>query len=371
MRVFRTLPTSRLLALLAALTAVVVAGTIAVAARGGSSATPPEKPLANAIHDALTAPAPGGITARIHFTNNLFPSGAFTGQTGSALMSSASGRLWVNGHGGRLELQSDGGDAQITWTESKLTVFDASSNTAYVADLPRQRHGDAGSPPSLDEIGSFLRDAAAHWSISAAQPSIVAGREAYTVSASPEQHGGLLGSAELAWDALHGTPLKVAVYAKGASSPALALEATGLSYGSVPDGDVLVTPPASARVVDLSAHGHDTAGSGTATAAGLPALPDTLEGRARTSLQRSGAALIAVYGDGLDSIAVVERKADKAAQGAGPLGSLPEVKLDGLTAHELSTQLGTAVTWDAAGVTYLLAGSVAAATAESAARALR
>ena len=386
MKIFRVLPTNRLLALLAAVVAILVAGTIAVAARGGSSATPPDKPLANAIHDALAAQQPDGVTARIAFTNKLFPSGALTGQTGSALMSSASGRLWVNDKGGRLELQSNAGDAQITWTDSKVTVFDASSNTAYVADLPRDTTTkDTGSTPSLDEITKFLADAGAHWSISGAQPSNVAGQEAYTVSVSPEHDGGLLGSAELAWDALHGTPLKVAVYAQGSSSPVLALQATDISFGSVPDSDVLVTPPASAKVVDLSSSGHDASSSGASPVTGLPAVqaaapfpvaaPDTLVGLPLRDVRLVGSAdsrtAVAVYGEGLGAIVVAERKTDASAKAGGPLGSLPTVSLDGITAHELSTQLGTIVTWDAHGVTYVLAGSVPAAAAESAARALR
>src|SRR5438128_662593 len=82
----------------------------------GAGPTPPAKPLANAIHDALTGPAPDGISADITFTNNLFPSGSLTGAAGSALLSGATGRLWATNDGrGRLELQSGAGDAQIVW----------------------------------------------------------------------------------------------------------------------------------------------------------------------------------------------------------------------------------------------------------------
>jgi hypothetical protein len=47
------------------------------------------------------------------------------------------------------------------------------------------------------------------------------------------------------------------------------------------------------------------------------------------------------------------------------------VSLDGVTAHELATQLGTVVGWDRAGVTYVLAGSIPTSAAESAARSLK
>ncbi|HEX3805346.1 MAG TPA: hypothetical protein VHV52_01060 [Gaiellaceae bacterium] len=370
---------------MAAVVAAVMAGWIALAAHGGSGPTPNPKPLAAAIHDAITGSHPTGVTARIAFTNNLFPSGALTGQTGSALESSATGRLWLNGSGGRLELQSTGGDAQITWNDTKVTVYDASSNTAYEADLPKDTSTGSGSgtPPSLDDITSFLGKAAQQWTISAAQPSNVAGQEAYTVSVSPKHDGGLLGSAELAWDAANGTPLKIAVYAQGSSSPVLALEATDISFGSVSDSDVDVTPPAGAKVVDLASHGQGS-GSQPAPVTGLAAVqaaapftvvaPDTLDGLPRQDVRLVGSSdsqsVVVVYGEGLGAIVVVERKADAAAKD-GALGSLPTVTLSGVTAHELATPLGTILTWQTGGVSFILAGSIPTASAESAARALQ
>ena len=120
-------------------------------------------------------------------------------------MSGATGRLWVNENGGRLELQSDAGDAQIVWSDTKVTVYDATSNTAYVADLPQKTGSSPGATthtvPTLDEITTFLTDLGKHWTVSGAEPSNVAGQEAYTVTVSPSHDGGLLGSAELAWDA--------------------------------------------------------------------------------------------------------------------------------------------------------------------------
>src|SRR5207237_6157133 len=111
---------------------------------------PPPEALPQALHDALAAPKPDGITARIKFTNNLFPSGALTGQAGSALLSGASGRLWLTNDGrGRLELQSDAGDAQVVWNQTDVTVYDASSNTVYHAKLPahQQQNESATSEP--------------------------------------------------------------------------------------------------------------------------------------------------------------------------------------------------------------------------------
>ena len=397
MKFLRTLPTSRLIMLIVGVLALSAAGAaIAVAARSGGP-TPPPKPLDQAIQDALAAPAPDGVTARITFTNKLFPSGAILGNVGSALTSGASGRLWMTNDGrGRIELQSDAGDVQIVWNTSTVTVYDASSNTVYRADLPASK-GDAsstadnGAPPALADIDKLLTTLGAHATVSAAQPTNVAGQPAYSVTVSPPHDGGLLGSVELAFDAARGVPLRIAVYAQGSSSPVLGLEATDISYGAVAASDVEVSPPAGAKVVDLSS----TQGASSSTdskanpaitglaavqaAANFPVtVPDTLVGLPLKDVRLVGGTdsqtAIAVYGQGLGAIVLVERSAandSSGSAGSNPLSSLPTVSLDGVSAHELATQLGTVLAWQSGGTAYVLAGSLPAAAAEAAARAVK
>ena len=389
MKLFRTLSTTRLvgLALLVALAAAGLAA-VAVAAGRGNGPTPPQKPLARALHDSAAAAAPAGVTARIRFTNNLFPSGALGGPVGSALMSGASGRLWATADGrGRLELQSDAGDVQVVWDRQHVSIFDASSNTVYRATLPQHAAsgGDKGGAlPTVGAVASFLAQARAHADVTAARPTNVAGQQAYSIRVSPKHDGGLLGAAELAWAATRPVPLRLAIYAQGATKPVLELAATHVTFGSVPAGDVEISPPASAKVTDLgklgshtgARHAKTAAPSGTAALRAAPfgaVAPATLVGLPRQDVRLVGhgdhRALLAVYGHGLGAIVVLERAAQSGAN-AGMLGALPTVSLDGVTAHELATQLGTALTWRKSGVSFVLAGSVPPAAAEAAARAL-
>ena len=101
--------------------------------------------------------------------------------------------------------------------------------------------------------------------------------------------------------------------------------------------------------------------------------PDTLVGLPRKDVRTvKGNDALVIYGQGLGAIVVVERKGDATgAQQSGPMSALPAVSLDGLTGHELATQLGTAIEWQRNGVSFVLAGSLPPAAAESAARALR
>jgi outer membrane lipoprotein-sorting protein len=385
MSYLRRLSTRSLILVLVAACVLAAGGTAIAIAAGGGGPTPPPKPLDRAIHDALMAGNTNGVTARVQFTNNLFPSGALLGQAASALMSGASGRLWLTGDGrGRIELQSDAGDVQIVWNSTQVSVYDASSNTVYRSNLPASSGSPNGSetPPTLADIDKVLSEIGVHWALSDARPTDIAGQAAYSVSASPKHDGGLLGSLELAWDASNGTPLRAGVYAQGSSSPVLGLTVTDISYGSVAASDVDVAPPAGAKVVSLSPKIRSDSGSTQPAVTGLTAVqaaapftvvaPDSLVGLPRRDVRLVGGDTVLVfYGQGLGGIALVERKADSATSASGILANLPKVSLDGLTAHELATQLGTVLTWQSGGISFVLAGSLPSSAAETAARAVK
>jgi outer membrane lipoprotein-sorting protein len=400
----RRISTRRLLALSVAVVAIGAGGTALALAATGGGPTPPPKDLPVAIHDALTAPKVDGVTARIQFTNHLINNSDVQG--GSPILSGASGRLWATPDGKvRLELQADasseGGtsDTQVLSDGNQVTVYDSGTNTLYKADLPAGDSTNSGGtqteqPPSLAEIQTKLTQVMEHATVSGAQPSDVAGQPAYTVRVEPKQNGGLVGGAELAWDAVHGTPLRAAIYAKGDSSPVIQLEVTDISYGAVSSSVFDVTPPAGAKVTDLTPQGSSGANAtqdkqaNEAPVTGLQqvqqavsfqiAAPDSLAGlpRSEVRLIQSGdkpAALVS-YGTGLGGIAVIEHPADSKASSPanGDQGqpTLPKVTINGVQGEELDTPLGTLIDFQRGGVDYTVIGSVASATAQAAAQGL-
>jgi outer membrane lipoprotein-sorting protein len=391
-RIFRQLSTPRLLGLLVAVVAVGVGMSVAaMAALGSSSPTPPAKPLDQALQDAAGAAGPSGVTARVQFTNNLFPSGslsAIAGNEASALQSSATGRLWWRNDGqGRIELQSDAGDTQILWNRDGITVYDSSSNTVYKlpVSIPSHDANDTKSPPSLADIDKFLKSLAEHWTLSDALPSDIAGQPAYTVRVSPAHSAGLLGALQLAWDANQGVPLEIGVYAQGQSSPVLGLSVTDISYGDVSTGDVSITPPANAKTVDLGSNSANDSGSkdnsGQQAVTGLAAVqaqlpftvsaPAELVGLPLQTVRLIGGSekgALVLYGHGLGAVAVVERQPKSG--GNDQFSQLPQVSIGSATGHELATQLGTIISFDKDGVSYLVAGSMPPSAAETAARQL-
>jgi outer membrane lipoprotein-sorting protein len=401
----RTTSTRRLLGLIAALIAVIGGGTAIAVAASGAGPVPAPRPLAQAIHSALAAPAPAGITARIKFTNNLIPSSNMQGS--DPLLTGASGRVWLSDRGLRLELQSTNGDAQVVVNAARFWVYDPSSNTVYEGKLPARvgkEHASSDKQhqlPSIAQIQSDLSRLIGHVNISGAIPSDVAGQAAYTVRVSPRHDGGLLGAAELAWDASRGIPLRIAVYARNDSSPVLELKATDISYARVPTSVFAISPPIGAKVVKVDtsaarglANGHQSVRrergrhvqiSGVAAVARhlrFPLVaPNSLVGLPRRSVTLldwggSPAALIS-YGQNLGGIAVIEqtassgRSAPPSASSGDHAGlSLPTVSIKGSTGQELDTALGTMIRFTRGQVSYTVVGSVPATAAELAARAL-
>jgi outer membrane lipoprotein-sorting protein len=395
----RRISTRRLIALCTATVAVGAGATALAMAATGGGPTPPAEPLPVAMHDALTAPTVQGVSARIKFTNDLISGSSVQGA--DPLLTGASGRLWVTSDGHlRIELQADSSaegatsDSQVLSDGNRWSVYDSGSNTVYEGTVPAD-HGSADEsssaneqPPSIDQIKKGIARLAEHATVSGAEPTDVAGQPAYTVRVEPRSNGGLLGGAEIAWDAMHGTPLRAAVYAEGDSSPVLELKVTDISYGDVPASVFDISPPPDAHVTDVSPPAHRDSGSGEPQAVtGLPAVqqqtsfpiaaPDTLAGLSRNEVRliQSGknAGALVTYGQGLSGIAVIEQSAgptDGSSASSGDHGqlSLPKVDVNGAQGEELDTALGTMVRFERDGVAYTVLASAPPATVLAAAR---
>lgn len=397
MTFLRRISTLRLLAIGAALTVLAAAtAAIAIAASGGGP-TPPAEPLATAVHDALSAPKVEGVSARVQFSDNLIGESVVEGS--DPLLGGASGRLWASADGRlRLELQADvsagsAGDFQVLVDGERFTAYDPGTETVYRGALPVRQGSDSqdepgtDEPPSLGQVQAGIEEAMEHAALSGATPTDVAGRPAYTVRVSPKANGGLIGGAELAWDAANGVPLRAAVYAKGEGSPVLELKATEISFGAVPDSVFEVTPPPGAKVVDLGAPEGSGGEGEPASVTGLDAVqrqvpfalsaPPSLAGMARDEVRLvssgSDAGALVTYGQGLGGLAVLELPAGEEGSGGPGQGDLqlPGVSIEGASqAQQLETPLGTVVRFRREGVEYTVAGSVTSAVAREAAQGL-
>ncbi|MBS1883029.1 MAG: hypothetical protein JSS97_08745 [Actinobacteria bacterium] len=395
MTFLRRISTRRLLSICALALVIVVGGTAVALATTGGGPKPPAKPLANAVHDALEAPTVPGISADIHFTNNLVDASSLEGK--DPILAGAGGRLWASpAEGGklRLELQAEGGgnDSQVLVEGHHFEIYDGSSETVYEGTLPEEEGGAAGAGeeevPSVEGIQGEIERLGMRVDLSGAIPSDVAGQPTYTVKAAPSHDGGLLGRVELAWDATNGVPLRAAVYSSESSSPVLELEATGVSFEAVPASVFEVSPPAEANVVNLSAAGMKGPGGKSTEAVGEaavkaaidfplaapPSLAGLPQGEVRAIEFDGQTAALVTYGKGLGGIAVIESKSSPEGEAEAPIGggalSLPKVAIGNVKGEELDTALGSVLRFSREGVDYVVLGSVPPVAVEAAARGL-
>jgi outer membrane lipoprotein-sorting protein len=382
----RRISTRRLIVLCVALLAVAVGGTaLAIAATSGGD-VPSQKPLAKAVHDALAAPEQQGIEARIKFTNHLVDNVDFRGW--NPLIGGGDGRLWATSDGKfRLELQSSGGDAQIVSNGKRWWAYDGESDTLYHGRVPRHREHHWRTP-SVGRIQRVINRVMRHATIEGPTPTNVAGRPAYSTRASLKQHSGLLGAVEFAWDSATGTPLRGAVYAKGENDPVLALEATEISFGAIPDSTFDVPEPTGVQAQNVRGHREGGRRHRGKPVTGLARVqrklgfdvsaPAQLEGRKRQFValvghDRAHRSALVAYGRSLDGIAVIERRVSGAPEtGDGPLdgADLPSVDVNGVTGERLSTPLGTVVRFERDGISYTVIASAVPSVVEAAARGL-
>jgi outer membrane lipoprotein-sorting protein len=377
--ILRRLSLSRLLLLCGVVVAVGI-GATALALAIGTGPTPPPKPLPEALHDALSAPKASGVSARIEFTNHLLEGASLASNGGEAsqlssspLVSGASGRLWIGAEGhARLELQSEKGDTQILWDGRTASLYDASTNTLY-RYTPSAQSSSAGDPsdpttgtnprgvPTVAEIEEGIAHAGKHADISGATPTDVAGQAAYTVRVSPRENGGLIGGAELSWDAAKGVPLRAALYSTTSPSPVIELAATEISYGPVESSTLDFTPPANAKVEEVTLPTEKD--SGTSGSSWVSRHPPSAGGEKPH---------LTTHGNGLGAIALLESpvKPGEKESTSSALEGLPKVDINGTSASELPTPLGTLLSFERAGVRYVLAGSVTPASIEAFARGL-
>ena len=281
-----------------------------------------------------------GVTARITFTNKLFPSGALVGQAGSALMSGATGRLWWNPNGGRLELQSDAGDVQLTWNDTKATLFDASSNTAYTFDLPQDKSGASTSTVATTPCRRSTRSRSSSPSSARTGRSRAPSRRTSPARRPTRSRSRPHTTAVCSARPSSPGPLRTACRCGSRSTRATrrrrhsrSRRRTSRSARSR-TATVQVAPPATAKVVDLSSqtkgNGSDPTGGAPVTglaavqaAAGFPvAAPDTLVGLPRQDVRLVGPAdsraALVVYGQGLGAIVLVERAERRQGRGGRP-----------------------------------------------------
>ena len=164
-------------------------------------------------------------------------------------------RVWYAGHQDqRLALLGQLSESDVIHHGTDLWTYTSTNRRVTHTTLPTNQ---ADVNPA-QHLGTLTPQQAAEDALNAIDPTTsvsvdrtarVAGRAAYQLVLSPKDTRSLIGSVRIAIDANTSVPLRVQVFARGASSPAIQVGFTDISF-KVPDSSVFrFVPPAGSTVV--------------------------------------------------------------------------------------------------------------------------
>jgi outer membrane lipoprotein-sorting protein len=243
----------------------------------------------------------------------------------------------------RLSVPSTMSESDVFVDGNSAWTWDSTSNHVTHYLLPADAKKDLPKMPALTP------QQAAQQALAAVGPTTrvtlesnltVAGQGAYQLVLTPKSHQSLIGHVTIAVDADHDIPLRVQVFARGATSPAFQVGFTSIAYVQPAASDLTFTPPPHATVTTQKLGEQDMSGKSVArkgeeprqfghswlTVFELPAsaLSDGLLGASGKQIH------VGMFGSSSQSVSSVKRKADlgnaasSAAQsvaGSSPVGS--------------------------------------------------
>lgn len=247
---------------------------------------------------------------------------AGAGMGGSMTDSERTVRVWKDGDElARASVASSMGEKTLIRNGDDLWYFDSSSATLTTGTVPEYDESAKADAPWNGDVPDPAE--AAQWvldtldpttTVTAGEPVIVAGREAYEVVLTPDQAGTLIGSASMAVDAQTGAVLRVQVSAKGATAPAIDIGYTAFDP-SAPSADVfaLATPPG-ATVETLPPMDDNSARSGDKPSGDEPDV--TVVGEGWTSV-------VVLPADAVAAASDAAAQAGEAQGSDNPMATLP------------------------------------------------
>jgi outer membrane lipoprotein-sorting protein len=262
--VFRSRPALRWLVPSAAAVVIIGGGAAAGTIVASADSPLPARSAAQLLVDVQNAKVDGfsgtvvetadlGLPAIAGALGNAAPSGDLTRLLGG----SNTARVWYAGENqARLALVGTDGETDMIRNGTDVWLWRSADNTATHLALPA---GDTMKP--VPSVAALTPQEAADQALASISPTTtvtttgaakVAGRDAYELVLSPKDTTSLVGQVRLAIDAEKHIPLRVDVYAKNATNPAVRVAFTQISFTTPDAQEFKFNPPPGAKVTDAS-----------------------------------------------------------------------------------------------------------------------
>lgn len=241
---------------------LLVAGVLLLSA-GRADSQPPLPPIAAAdllVSVRAAAEEPPPVSGEVAATLSLgLPEVEFEGAeeefgAASELAGDKRLRVWRSDDGLRVaELRDSSERALITDGETVWT-WDSTDLTVTQTPLPEGLGHDRPLPEQAADPLEVARQALAavdgSTDVTVERTSVVAGRDAYRLVLTPRTDDTLVGRVELDVDAEERVPLRAAVYARGATEPALEAGYQAVSFAPIDPATFTFVPPPGATVTE-------------------------------------------------------------------------------------------------------------------------
>jgi outer membrane lipoprotein-sorting protein len=247
--------------------------SVAQASPGLPSRTPAQ--LLVQVADSVTPPLTGTVVETTSLGLPSLPGTADPTSIASLLTGSHTVRVWYAGpRHFRLAVPGPLSETDVIADGTTAWLWQSTANTVTEFSLP----ADAKAPMTQPTSAPLTPQQAAQQVLAAVGPTTtvsvasnvtVAGQPAYALVLEPKDARSLVGQVQIAVDGRNGVPLRLQVFARGASSPAFQVGYTSIQFVTPAPADLSFTPPPGATVdqVNLAggdqAKGHATAGFAT------------------------------------------------------------------------------------------------------------
>lgn len=245
--------------------------TVAQAAPALPSRTPAELLAAVAGHTSPPPPLTGTVVETASLGVPELPGAANPDSITSLLAGSHTLRVWYASPTRlRLSMPVTLGESDLIRNGSTAWLWQSDSDSVMKIEIPAEHDGAAGDEPSMPSKAPLTPQQAARQALAIAGPStrvttesnvMIAGQPAYQLVIAPKDSRSLIGKITIALDGAHlGVPLRVQIFARGASTPAFQVGYTSISFVTPSAANFQFTPPPGAKVHTVGLLGHAWSG---------------------------------------------------------------------------------------------------------------
>ena len=269
------------------ITGAVIGGSlisVAQASPGLPSRTPAQ--LLAQVADSVTPPLTGTVVETTSLGLPSLPGTANPTSIASLLTGSHTVRVWYSGpRHFRLAVPEPLSETDVIADGTTAWQWESTANAVTEYSLPAGSQAPQTAPTAApltpqQAAQQVLAKVGPTTTVSVDSNVRVAGQAAYELVLAPKDTRSLVGQVQIAIDGKNGVPLRLQVYARGASSPAFQVGYTAIQFVTPAPADLTFTPPPGATITRENLTGPSgsdhtpgdvtTIGSGWLTVLDLP-----------------------------------------------------------------------------------------------------